>query len=91
MYNCHVHVVKLLIPGIDLLSVLGATDITEKGSGKKGGSSLADSAIGTSRHSVTTRATFTGISQLSEVRWQVHSGPHNLFTIMQISRHGCMH
>jgi hypothetical protein len=57
-----------LIPGIDLLSVIGDIDITEKGSGKKGGSSSADSAIGTSRHSVVTGATFTGMSQFSEVR-----------------------
>jgi hypothetical protein len=73
-----------LIPGSDLLSVLSGVDITEKGRGKKGGSSFADSGIGTSGHSVVTGATFTGISQFSEVRCR----PHNLFTIMQISRHG---
>ena len=66
-----VHVsLKLLIPGIDLLSVVGGIDITGRGRGKEGGSSFADSAIGTSRHStsVGTEATFTGISQFSEVR-----------------------
>ena len=59
---------KLLTTGIDLLSVTGI--ITEKGSGKKDGSSIADSAIGTSRYSVVTGATFTEISQFSEVRSQ---------------------
>jgi hypothetical protein len=59
---------KFFIPDIDLLSVVGAVDITEKGRGKKGGSSFADSGIGTSRRSVTTGATFTGMSQFSEVR-----------------------
>ena len=61
---------KLLIPGTDLLSVVGEVDITGRGRGKKGGSSSADSAIGTSKHSVVTGsgATVTGISQLSEVR-----------------------
>ena len=64
-----VHVsLKLLIPGIHLLSVLGGVDITGRGRGKKGGSSFADSAIGTSRHSVASGATLTGISQFSEVR-----------------------
>ena len=56
-----------LIPGSDLLSVVGG-DVTGRGRGKKRGSSSADSAIGTSRHSVATGATFTGISQFSEVR-----------------------
>ena len=59
---------KFLIPGIDFLSVVGGVDITGRGRGKKGGSSFADSAIGTSRHSVATGATFSGISQFSEVR-----------------------
>ena len=68
-YIVHVHVsLKLLIPGIDLLSVVGVVDITDRGRGKKGGSSSADSAIGTSRHSIDTGATVTGISQFSEVR-----------------------
>jgi hypothetical protein len=53
---------------IDLLSMVGGVDVTEKGSGKKGGSSFADSGIGTSRRSATTGATFTGMSQFSEVR-----------------------
>ena len=48
--------------------MVGGVDITGRGRGKKGGSSFADSAIGTSRHSVVTGATFTGISQFSEVR-----------------------
>jgi hypothetical protein len=48
--------------------MVGGVDITEKGRGKKGGSSFADSGIGTSRRSVTTGATFTGMSQFSEVR-----------------------
>ena len=76
--NCLVHVLckyykviilEFLIPGIDLLSVVGGVDITGGDRGKKGGSSFADSAIGTSKHSA---ATGTGISQFSEVRWQIH-------------------
>ena len=70
VYKCYVVLVslQLLIPGTDLLSMVGGVDITGRGRGKKGGSSSADSAIGTSRHSVATGATFTGISQFSEVR-----------------------
>ena len=56
---------KLLIPGTDLLLVVSGVDITGR---EKDGSSSADSAIGTSRHSVATGATFTGMSQFSEVR-----------------------
>jgi hypothetical protein len=55
----------LYIPGIDLLSMVGGI---ETGREKKGGSSFADSGIGTCRRSVTTGATFTGMSQFSEVR-----------------------
>ena len=60
------------------MSVSGV--ITEKGGG---GSSVFDSAIGTSRHSIVTRATVTGISQFSEVSGQIHSQrPHNLLKVM---------
>jgi hypothetical protein len=59
-----------LIPGIDLLSVVGGVDITETGGEKKGGSSFTNSAIGTSKRSTVTGATFTGMSQFSEVRRQ---------------------
>jgi hypothetical protein len=48
--------------------MVGGVDITEKGGGKKDGSSCADSAIGTSRRSVVTGTTFIGMSQFSEVR-----------------------
>ena len=50
------------------LTLDGGVDITGRGRGKKDGSSSADSAIGTSRQSVATGATFTGTSQFSEVR-----------------------
>jgi hypothetical protein len=63
-----VHVHELFILGVDLLSVVGGVDITDKGSGKKGGSSFADSAISTSKRSIVTGATFTGMTQFSEVR-----------------------
>ena len=56
-----------MITGTDLLSVIGG--LAEKRNGKRGDSSVADSAFGTyTRHSSITGASFTGVSQFSEVR-----------------------